>query len=717
MGSLVPLLRRSAVRPTASPLMLLPVAAALLAVPLGGRISDPQFAEAWGAVLRRYPSGFTAGVVADGYRVPWCGPRRAGPGSLPLPHTSVRTPRDSRPRLSQEQQLVLDGEISKMTAMDVVEEVSSAEATAPGSAWSSMFSVPKAEPGEHRPVWNGARVNEGVPSQHFRMETLAVVRALIPRNAWFTSIDITKCFQHILVHPESRPLLGFKWGGRLYRFRTVPFGISTGPRTATKVLAPVWAFMRETLGVSISVFIDDALFWHRDRDHLCSATAAAMEILMSLGIEPNLRKSVVVPTRVITHLGMRLDSRKMVVTLPPAKRKSLRAQVRKWAAMAVTPGATCSPRSLAALSGALTAAGEAVPLARLYSARIQRAKTEALHRTSNGTAAWDVSVPVPPEIGPELDFWDNALKAGSPLARSPMRAPPPSVLLETDSSGYQWGAVLRLIPMGYRSTEIPVNRESLPIIGTARGRWSPAERDSAESICSLETSAVAEAIQALAPQLRGERVLVATDSIAARGYLRRQRGRLKHLEQRALRLWEAAIAAGIKHLDARHLRGKFNRHADFQSRTRAPYSQDWRLSRAALARATSRWGPISADLFAAKDNSLHGVYFAAESDPDAAGQDAFLHPWGDSPVVGPLPLIHPPIALLPRALAKLRAERARALVVLPVWRGRPWWSLAETMMIASMAVGSTEIVPGPDMPASRLTRPRTWETVLALMQG
>ena len=63
------------------------------------------------------------------------------------------------------------------------------------------------------------------------------IRNSIPRNALFTSIDISNVFYHILIHPRFQKFLTFSHNSQLYSFRAMTFGIKLGPLIFTKVIS------------------------------------------------------------------------------------------------------------------------------------------------------------------------------------------------------------------------------------------------------------------------------------------------------------------------------------------------------------------------------------------------------------------------------------------------------------------------------------------------
>ena len=89
-----------------------------------------------------------------------------------------------------------------------------------------------------------------------------------------------------------------------------------------------------------------------------------------------------------------------------------------------------------------------------------------------------------------------------------------------------------------------------------------------------------------------------------------------------------------------------------------------------MFQSLSRLWPIQIDLFATSENHRCSIYFSPFRDPMSAGTDAFLQSWD-----GLQAYAFPPVAIIPRVLAKLRASTGTELtLVAPHWAQRPWFS-------------------------------------------
>ena len=108
--------------------------------------------------------------------------------------------------------------------------------------------------------------------------------------------------------------------------------------------------------------------------------------------------------------------------------------------------------------------------------------------------------------------------------------------------------------------------------------------------------------------------------------------------------------------------------ADALSRPHQLPHSEWSLSMTVF-RSLRRMWPVQIDLFATSDNRRCSISFSPFHDPMSAGTDAFLQSWA-----GLQAYAFPPVAIIPRVLAKLRASAGMELtLVAPHWAQRPWF--------------------------------------------
>ena len=72
---------------------------------------------------------------------------------------------------------------------------------------------------EGRLVVNLKPLNRFVTKKHFKMENAAMVRSLLRKDDWMTTIDLKDAFLSVPIQADHRKFLRFQWKGALYEFQ------------------------------------------------------------------------------------------------------------------------------------------------------------------------------------------------------------------------------------------------------------------------------------------------------------------------------------------------------------------------------------------------------------------------------------------------------------------------------------------------------------------
>ena len=182
---------------------------------------------------------------------------------------------------------------------------------------SNLFLVKKKN-GKFRPVINLRKLNKFVEYFHFKMETLQHVTELLKRDAYFTSIDLENAYFSIPISKNSRKYLKFIWNDVLYEFVCLPFGLSSAPRVFTKIMKPIFSYMRSQ-GISCFFYIDDSLNQDIDQETCMNNATMLLQMMEELGFYINFEKSALLPSRRILYFGFIIDSEQFKLFLPEEK--------------------------------------------------------------------------------------------------------------------------------------------------------------------------------------------------------------------------------------------------------------------------------------------------------------------------------------------------------------------------------------------------------------
>ena len=146
----------------------------------------------------------------------------------------------------------MDKEIGKLLSMGVIEpSVHEAE-----EVISPIFFVEISD-GSYRIILNLKEFNKSVEYEHFKMENLPVATNMTRKGCYMASIDLRHAYYSVSVHPEFRTFLKLKWKQQLYNYTCLPHDLANAPLYFTKLLKPVYAFLRAQGFLSAS-FIDDS---------------------------------------------------------------------------------------------------------------------------------------------------------------------------------------------------------------------------------------------------------------------------------------------------------------------------------------------------------------------------------------------------------------------------------------------------------------------------
>lgn len=165
---------------------------------------------------------------------------------------------------------------------------------------SPVFLRPKKN-GKYRLILNLKKVNEYILPIHFKMDTIQSCINLIERNCHMASLDLTDAYYSVSIHPNSQKYLKFKVGGQLYKYITLPNGLSSAPRIFTKLTKPVYSTLR-TRGHISSGYLDDSFLLGRSYDQCLRNVNDTYNLFTSLGFQISMEKSIPRPTQEIEHL-------------------------------------------------------------------------------------------------------------------------------------------------------------------------------------------------------------------------------------------------------------------------------------------------------------------------------------------------------------------------------------------------------------------------------
>lgn len=527
-------------------------------------------------------------------------------------------------------------EIGKLLKLKVIKETHRQD----GQIISPVFLREKKD-GGYRMVINLKKLNKFMNYTHFKMENFEQAIRLISSGVFMASVDLKHAYYSVKIAEEQQKYLCFKWAGRIYQFTCLPNGVSEGPRLFTKLLKPVFSCLRFK-GYTITSFIDDTLMCSPSVEDCVACLKDTVEILQNVGFCINAKKSVMVPTKRIEYLGNIIDSEAMTVTLPERRLDKI---VKSCSSLASRNKAKI--REVARVVGLLVAAIPAVELGKLHYRILERAKIEAL-KVEQGN--FDKLMKISKEMRLELSWWIS--EAGTQGRR--ILRPAPTVEVFTDASDLGWGGCVRRY--------------------TTNGRWTSEE--SCLHINAKELKAILFTLQSFACLLKGCHVKVMCDNTTAIAYVN-EMGGTKSLvcNSICIDIWNWCISKDIW-VTCAHIPGKDNVLADAASRNFND-RHEWKLDPQLFQELCVIFGTPSIDLFASRLNKQLDCFCSWTPDPEAKYVDAFTLNWASFDLI----YLFPPFSLITRCLQKMKEERAKGWIVVPMWTSQPWMGPLLQMLV------------------------------------
>ena len=221
-------------------------------------------------------------------------------------------------KLNENQNKVVSNEVQSMLDMGVIRSVKPERA----QIISNLFLREKKEKGQYRPILNLKPLNQFVPYEKFKMETLRNVQELLQPGDLLVKIDLKHAYYSVNLAEQSRKLVRFRWNGNQYEYLSLVFGLGPAPRVFTKILKVPMTLLRN-LNFRIIIFIDDMLIMGKSLKEIEMARDTTLFLLQNLGFVINWEKSALTPSKTIEFLGIRINSSNMTFAIPEKKTQSI----------------------------------------------------------------------------------------------------------------------------------------------------------------------------------------------------------------------------------------------------------------------------------------------------------------------------------------------------------------------------------------------------------
>ena len=246
------------------------------------------------------------------------------------------------------------------------------------------------------------------------------------KGALLAKLDLESAYRMIPVHPVDRPLLGMRWGGKVWLDTTLPFGLRSAPKIFNVMADCLQWIFRNRGADGVIHYLDDYLFVGPPASGACGrALRRAIEICHQLGVRLSLKK-LEGPSVELSFLGLQLDTDRMEIRLPEDKLSRLRQSLEEW-----KQKRSCTKRELLSLLGVLHHACKVVRPGRSFLRRmIELSKVvKLLHH----------HIRLNVEFRSDLEWWVLFLHRWNGVGMLPsLCSRPHSRTITSDASG-KWG--------------------------------------------------------------------------------------------------------------------------------------------------------------------------------------------------------------------------------------------------------------------------------------
>lgn len=479
-------------------------------------------------------------------------------------------------------------------------------------------------------------------------ETIDLLPTILYHNDWMTSFDLKDGYHHLGIHPSHQQFLAVSIGGRTFLFTELMFGLRPACRVFTKLMRPLVRLFRAH-NIRVHPYLDDFLLITNQQAASQLVMNNVLQLLQMLGLEPNLKKCVLLPTQCLTHLGYVVNTSTMTFAVPTKKALRLRSEALVLIKYATHHRRWVSKARLASLTGLLMSLRLAIPSVRTHA--------HSLYRAMSSTVGWRGDVRLGSQALKDLQWIHNLQQIDMCMS---MLLPQPTITVYTDASDTAWGVTSS--------------------IGEVQGFFSPEEIR--HHITWKELQSVTRALQHHGPTFQGLSIRLMTDNMTTMAIMNKGTSRSPVLMAEYRIIHQLLLQYKVA-ITANYINTALNVRADFLSRMTE--KSEWELCDLLFQQLQGDLGEFTVDRFASAKTKKCKLFNSLVLSPGSCG-DAFDVLW-----TGHNNWINPPFALIPRIIAKLRQERAGGVLVVPYWPSQPWWPalLALSTSIRVLSVSDT----------------------------
>lgn len=514
--------------------------------------------------------------------------------------------------------------------------------------------------GKKRLIFDGRALNKLLRPARGTVSYESVRDALYLRAKYATKLDIEAAFRHVAVRDDHQGWLCFAMEGRIFRYKTLPFGLSWSPTLFYNALRPTVDHLRRR-GIRLVWYVDDFLVTADTIEQLDDRVAEVIRTLHAARWRPAPDKSYPYAYTGIEFLGIMVSYRDSdgvpMLTVPPDKLEKIAAEL-----------TTMLQDDVATHVVQLRRVAGRIAFLHFVSPRLALTSRTLHHAIQMADRSVDGKIRVAGMFAEELTVLLHEIRHRLPTAQriASTFAERPTWTVYSDASETGWGA-LRLgdgpftPPAGAPTGEVTADQARGWAVS---GLFTPTER--LLSSAAREIRAIIYSVQHLGA--RSIHLKWHSDATAAVGAIARWSSPAPGVSAALLELFDVLEAADCD-IDVTHVLRDCDRMpvADWLSRQGWRDRQaEWQFSPADFAAVCSffRIDPAAvADMFASSATRKSDVWCSRYLEESSLG-DAFEVDWSSRPTWWAFP----PFSVLLRLAAALDRFGRRQEAVLELLR-------------------------------------------------
>ena len=197
------------------------------------------------------------------------------------------------------------------------------------------------------------------------MDKVLDMISLLGKGALLGKIDISQAFRLLIVNPADFDLLGIHFDGMFYIDKCLPMGCAISCALFEKFSTFLhWAVAAKSGLDTLDHYLDDFIFAGSNLTNDCAKLMHTfMDISVKLGV-PIAKQKTVWPTKVITFLGLTIDTVLMMVRIPEDKLDKLKCKLSPFVFKK-----RVKVKDLESVTGLMAFCSKAIPSARAFTRR------------------------------------------------------------------------------------------------------------------------------------------------------------------------------------------------------------------------------------------------------------------------------------------------------------------------------------------------------------